>query len=168
MRAEHNQSQFRVLALWPSGNVKYVLIDGQDSPGVGATDYTINVVKTTGSGANGGSNIITDNEDCAGNPNTNLLCANTGTAKFQIKKINFNLFDDVLVGSRHVVSSSNHGATDGLVLTGPRTGQFMPGAVVAQPPARISRNALRSTSRTRTPPQLIPLKTTALYVRPSR
>src|SRR3989475_236909 len=68
--------QFRVLGRWPSGNLKWVLVDTlADVPAGG---QNTNIVLTTGSGNFGGSNLATDNGS--------TLSINTGTASFTIKK----------------------------------------------------------------------------------
>jgi hypothetical protein len=101
--------QFRVLARWPSGNIKWVLVDTlADVPAGG---QNTNIVLTTGSGNFGGSNLATDNGSS--------ISINTGTATFSIKKANFNLLDQAVVNGRTLVAS---GTSTGLVVVGPTPG----------------------------------------------
>src|SRR2546427_5051688 len=101
--------QFRVLGRWPSGNLKWVLVDTlADVPAGG---QNTNIVLTTGSGNFGGSNLATDNGS--------TLSINTGTASFTIKKANFNLIDQAVVNGRTLVAS---GTSSGLVVVGPAPG----------------------------------------------
>ena len=101
--------QFRVLGRWPSGNIKWVLVDTlADVPAGG---QNTNIALTTGSGNFGGSNLATDNGSS--------ISINTGTATFSIKKSNFNLLDQAVVNGRTLVAS---GTSTGLVVVGPAPG----------------------------------------------
>ena len=103
--------QFRVLGRWPSGRIKWLLVDTQANITAGQTNSSV-VLTGGGSGNFGGSNLATDNGS--------TISVNTGSANFIIKKANFNIVDQALVGSTTVVSS---GSSQGLVLTGPAPGQ---------------------------------------------
>ncbi len=98
--------QFRVLARWPSGNIKWVLVDTQADVPAGLQNNSISLVN--GNGNFGGPNLATDNGGS--------ISVNTGVAQFVIRKANFNLFDQVVVGGKTVVQS---GTSAGLVLMGP-------------------------------------------------
>ena len=106
-----NVGQFRVLGRWPSGRIKWVLVDTQASL-TGGTQSTALALATGGSGNFGGSNLATDNGA--------TISVNTGTGAFTIKKANFNGIDSVVVGGTTVVAS---GTSQGFVVTGPAPGQ---------------------------------------------
>lgn len=99
--------QFRELASWPSGRVKWALLDTQ-LPSLSAGGTSTAIAVTTGSGNFGGSNLATDNGT--------FITVATGTATFGIRKANFNGLDTVVVGSTTIVSSAT---SSGLVVTGP-------------------------------------------------
>jgi len=99
--------QFRVLARWPSGRIKWVLVDTQANVSAGGANSSI-ALTSGGTGAFGGGNLATDNGA--------TITIATGTATFTVKKSNFNVFDIVDVGAAHVVLS---GASSGLVISGP-------------------------------------------------
>ena len=101
--------QFRVLGRWPSGNIKWVLVDTQADVTAGQQNTGISL--TTGSGNFGGANLASDNGGS--------ITVNTGSAQFTIRKKNFNVFDQVVVNGKTVVAS---GTSPGLVLTGPSGG----------------------------------------------
>jgi YetA-like protein/Galactose oxidase, central domain len=101
--------QFRVLGRWPSGNVKWILVDTQADVPAGGNNRSIAL--TAGSGNFGGTNLALD--DGA------TITINTGAAKFTIKKANFNLIDVAVVDGRTLVSS---GSSAGLVVVGPAPG----------------------------------------------
>jgi len=99
--------QFRVLGRWPSGSVKWALMDAiVDGPG--------SISVTGGPGSSGGASLATDNGG--------TITINTGAATFTIKKANFNGIDSVVMGGQTLVASSN-AQTRGLVITGPTPGQ---------------------------------------------
>jgi YetA-like protein/Galactose oxidase, central domain len=101
--------QFRALGRWPSGNVKWLLVDTQAD--VRARRQNTGIALTTGTGNFGGSDLTTDNGA--------TITVNTGTATFTIKKANFNLIDQALVNGRTLVAS---GSSMGLVVVGPAPG----------------------------------------------
>jgi Bacterial Ig-like domain (group 1)/PcRGLX-like protein central beta sandwich domain/Dockerin type I domain len=103
--------QFRVLGRWPSGRIKWVLVDTQASVGAGQL-HTSYALTGSGAGSFGGSNLATDNGA--------TITVNTGAAAFTIRKANFNLVDNVVMGTSTVVAS---GSSQGLVITGPAPGQ---------------------------------------------
>ena len=125
-------AQFRCMAKWPSGNAEWVLVDTQlpsFAEGTPGYDTTISLVQV----ASGGGNFPASNmaQQCSGPgapvaacPDANHIVVQTGAATFLIKQANYNLFDDVQVGPTHLVSSSGHGAFDGLLLLGPSHTQY--------------------------------------------
>jgi hypothetical protein len=104
-----NAGQFRVLGRWPSGRIKWVLVDTLASLSAG-TQTGIGLT-SGGSGNFGGSDLATDNGA--------TITVSTGSATFTIRKANFNGIDQVVVGGTTVVSS---GTSQGLVVTGPPPG----------------------------------------------
>src|ERR1035441_8462466 len=103
--------QFRVLGRWPSGRIKWVLVDTQANVTAGQTNASL-ALTSGGAGNFGGANLATDNGS--------TITVNTGTATFTIKKAFFNVVDQVLVGATTVVAS---GSSQGMVVTGPAPGQ---------------------------------------------
>src|SRR5581483_9501864 len=101
--------QFRVLGRWPSGNIKWVLVDTQADVTAGGQNTSISL--TNGSGNFGGPDLASDNG--------NTVTVNTGPAQFTIRKANFNLFDQVVVNGKVLVAP---GTSPGLVLMGPAPG----------------------------------------------
>lgn len=137
-------SQFRVLALWPDGNVKWVLVDGETQNNVtpcnsydtttftvcptGSADTAPFLVKSTCSGpcnfANGGTQNLAVQTD------STHITVSTGAATFIISygADGFDIFHDVAISGTHLVLASNHGANDGLVLMGPPPNNASPNA----------------------------------------
>lgn len=115
-------SQFRCLGKWPSGNAKWMLVDGQiPSFTTGGVDKSLQLVSLSFGGGNSSGTMGTQ---CSGTSptgcfNSNQYIVNTGAATFLINETGFNIFDDVLVGSTHIVAHATHGATDGFTLQGP-------------------------------------------------
>ncbi len=103
--------QFRVLGRWPSGRIKWVLVDTQASLNAGQANTSI-ALTDGGSGNFGGSNLATDNGA--------TITVNTGAATFTIRKANFNGIDQAVVAGKTVVAS---GTSQGFVVTGPAPGQ---------------------------------------------
>jgi len=103
--------QFRVLGRWPSGRIKWVLVDTQASLNGGGSNTSITLT-SGGSGNFGGSNLASDNGG--------TITINTGSATFTIRKANFNVIDQAVVGGTTVLAS---GTSQGLVVTGPPVGQ---------------------------------------------
>src|SRR5581483_9267704 len=117
-------AQFKVLANWPSGNAKWVLVTALASPLANGTDST-NILCKTGTttagitcGASGGnfpaSTLATDNNNCTTTA-IGFICVNTGTMKFIIRKANFDVLDGATSGS-HVFLASG---SNGIVVNGP-------------------------------------------------
>lgn len=103
--------QFRVLGRWPSGRIKWVLVDSVVNVGAGATNGSL-ALTDGGSGNFGGPSLAVDNGA--------TITVSTGAATFTIRKANFNVVDQVQVGGVTVVAS---GASQGLVVNGPAPGQ---------------------------------------------
>ncbi len=103
--------QFRVLGRWPSGRIKWVLVDTQAAVTAGGLNTSI-ALTDGGSGDFGGPILATDNGS--------TITVNTGSSVFTIRKDHFNLLDQVLVGGTTVIAA---GASQGLVVTGPSLGQ---------------------------------------------
>jgi len=102
-----SSGQFRMLGTWPSGNYKWVEVCGI-VPVLSAGGTAALALTNTGTGNFGGSDLATDN-------GTTITVA-TGAATFTIKKANFNVVDQVVIGTTTVVAS---GASQGLVILGP-------------------------------------------------
>jgi hypothetical protein len=92
-------AQFRVLARWPNGAIRWVLVDFQSDLAAGGT--AAGAALTTGSGAFGGSDLAVDN-------GTSILVS-TGSASFTIRKSPFRVFDQVSVGATNLVSAGGEG-----------------------------------------------------------
>src|SRR6185369_5796190 len=72
--------QFKILAHWPSGHAKWVLIDSQ-LPSLSAGAVSTGVISLVGGAGNfGGSNLAADSN--SGNANSGTITINTGTATF--------------------------------------------------------------------------------------
>jgi hypothetical protein len=100
--------QFRVLGQWPSGNIKWLLVDTQADVPAGGQNTAISL--TTGTGSFGGATLATDNGS--------TITVNTGTATFTIKKANFDLIDQAVVNGKSLLTSGS----SGLVVLGPNPG----------------------------------------------
>ncbi|MFZ2937579.1 MAG: M64 family metallopeptidase, partial [Candidatus Omnitrophota bacterium] len=90
--------QFRPLAYWINGNIKWVLVDTQATVQANS-QTTISLV--SGTGNSGGSNLAIDNGS--------YLSVDTGTAQFMIKKSNFNMVDKAVVNGKELVQQNNSG-----------------------------------------------------------
>ncbi len=101
--------QFRVLGRWPSGNVKWVLVDTEAD--VDSTGTSQQVSLTSGKGNFGGEPLAKDYPA--------KIVVNTGAAEFTIRKSRFNLLDRVVVGNKEILKP---GTSYGLVLMGPAPG----------------------------------------------
>src|SRR5215475_3241734 len=102
--------QFRCLAEWEDQSCKWVLVDTQASLAAGGISTSISL-NNSGTGNFGGANLATDN-------GANIT-VDTGAAQFTIKKANFNVLDQVVVGGITIVSS---GSSTGLAIAGPAAG----------------------------------------------
>lgn len=94
-----SMGQFRELARWPNGNIKWVLADFQSDVPANGTNMSVSLANGTGN--SGGSNLATDN-------GSNLII-DTGPAQFVVKKANFNIFDKVTINGQILVSSGSDG-----------------------------------------------------------
>jgi hypothetical protein len=103
--------QFRVLGRWPSGRIKWVLVDTQVNITAGQANTSV-AMTSGGTGNFGGSNLATDNGA--------TITVSTGAATFTIRKANFNGIDQAVVGGTTLVAS---GTSQGLVVLGPAPGQ---------------------------------------------
>jgi hypothetical protein len=101
--------QFRVLGRWPSGNIKWILMDTLAD--VTAGGQNTRIALTNGSGNFGGPNLAIDSGKS--------ITVNTGTASFGLRKNNFNLIDQAVVYGKTLVAS---GSSAGLVVVGPSPG----------------------------------------------
>lgn len=97
--------QFRVLARWPSGNVRWVLVDTQASLAANAQSTALALVP--GSGDFGGGPLATDLGT--------TLSIDTGSAVFTVRKQGWNLLDRVVVGGVQLIAP---GTSPGVELTG--------------------------------------------------
>jgi hypothetical protein len=101
--------QFRILGRWPSGNIKWVLVDTLADVHAGTTNNSI--VLTNGSGDFGGPNLATEDKSA--------ITISTGTATFLLRKRKFDLIDQAVVGGRVLVKP---GTSTGMVIIGPSPG----------------------------------------------
>jgi hypothetical protein len=108
--------QFRVLGRWPSGRIKWVLIDTEATLSAGGSNTAI-VLTSGGTGNFGGASLAVDNGS--------TITVSTGSATFTIRKANFNVIDTAIVAGKTVVA---RGSSQGLVVTGPPPGQTTCGA----------------------------------------
>jgi hypothetical protein len=115
--------QFRVLGRWPSGRIQWVQVDTQATLSAGQKNTAITLTDG-GTGNFGGPNLATDNGS--------TITVSTGAATFTIRKANFDVLDQVVVGSTTVIVS---GASQGLVLLGPDPTAAYPGNVTCLPTA---------------------------------
>ena len=99
--------QFRVLARWPSGNIKWVLVDTQADLSAGGKNTEISLT-AAGKGNFGGPKLATDDGP--------TVTVNTGAGVFTIRKTTFNVFDRVTIGNKTLISSDS---SLGLVILGP-------------------------------------------------
>ena len=99
--------QFRVLGRWPSGNIQWVLVDTQADLAAGRNNGSISVTMG-GTGNFGGPDLASEDG--------NTVKVDVGSAVFTVRKTNFDLFDQVVVGGKTLLSS---GASEGLVILGP-------------------------------------------------
>ena len=104
-----SNGQFRVLGRWPSGNIKWILVDTMAD--VTAGKQNTEIVLTKGSGNFGGANLAADNGF--------TITVNTGTSSFVLRKSKFNLIDQAVVNGKTLVAA---GSSAGLVVVGPSPG----------------------------------------------
>ncbi|MDR3629540.1 MAG: hypothetical protein P4L42_04320 [Desulfocapsaceae bacterium] len=91
--------QFRALAWWPNGNIRWVLTDFQADVPAGGTNAGVSLI--AGNGNFGGDNLAADSGSS--------ITVTTGKALFTVRKTNFNILDSVVVGSKTLVQSNNPG-----------------------------------------------------------
>jgi hypothetical protein len=100
-------AQFRVLARWPSGNVKWVLIDTQADVRAGRQNRSLRLTRAEQRRRGPETELARDDG--------NTIVVRTGSAEFEVRKTNFNLLDRVSVGNVELVSAN---ASLGAVLIG--------------------------------------------------
>lgn len=91
-----NSYQFRTLAKWPDGSVKWVLIDFEADV---KADSSINEIKVIRGDGNSHGILALDKK--------NVIVVNTGVMTVEIKKRGFNLFDSVVLSGKKIISSGN-------------------------------------------------------------
>ncbi len=114
-------AQFSVEGKWPDGNIKWVKVRAV-VPSVSAGGTATVTLTNSGGGNFGGSNLATDNGA--------TITVATGTATFTIKKSNYNVFDQVVMGSTTLVAS---GTSQGVVVLGPNPTATYPANVTCLP-----------------------------------
>lgn len=114
-------AQFSVEGTWPSGNLKWVKVRAI-VPSVSAGGTAALTLTDSGAGNFGGSDLAVDN-------GTTITVA-TGAATFTVKKANFNVIDQAVVGSTTLVAS---GTSQGIVVVGPDATAAYPGNVTCSP-----------------------------------
>jgi hypothetical protein len=97
--------QFRALARWPSGNLRWVLVDAQATLPAGGQSTALALVP--GSGGFGGADLATDLGT--------TIRVDTGSAQFTLRKQGWNLLDRVVVGGTELVAP---GTSTGVELIG--------------------------------------------------
>jgi hypothetical protein len=85
--------QFRTLAKWPDGSMKWVLVDFQTSVKSGGINNNIHVIRGSG---NSPGELAEDKGE--------VISINTGVMSVQIKKKGFNLFDSVIMEGRGIIA----------------------------------------------------------------
>jgi hypothetical protein len=113
-------AQFMVEGKWPSGNIKWIKVRAIVPSVSGGGTATVTLTDS-GTGNFGGSNLATDNGS--------TITVSTGAGTFTIKKANFNVVDQVVIGSNTLVA----GGSQGLVILGPDPTAVYPGNVTCLP-----------------------------------
>lgn len=103
--------QFRVLGRWPSGRIKWLLVDTQVDVNAGQVNTALSVTDG-GSGSFGGPDLAFDNG--------RSISVDTGSARFTIRKDRFNVLDEVVMGQARLVTRDT---SQGLVVVGPEPGR---------------------------------------------
>jgi hypothetical protein len=97
--------QFRTLARWPDGSVRWALVDFQtDVKAGGISDNNVHVIRGSG---NSYGKLAESKGD--------VIIVNTGVMTVEIKKKGFNLFDSVTGDNKEIISK---GASKGIVVIG--------------------------------------------------
>jgi len=91
--------QFRELARWPGGALKWVLVDYQSDLAAGGANASVSL--TSGSGNFGGADL--------GSDQGTALAIATGAATFTVRKSPFRVLDQVSVGATALVSAGGEG-----------------------------------------------------------
>ncbi len=109
--------QFRALATWPSGYVKWALVDVAADVPAGGANTSLEILN--GVGRSSPDDIAFDNG--------NLITVNTGDLVMQISKTGFDVFHQVWVGGTQIVAAGASGgivgvAVDGTTLIVPKPG----------------------------------------------
>jgi hypothetical protein len=91
--------QFRELARWPGGAIKWVLVDFQSDLPAGGASAAVSLA--SGTGNFGGADLASDQ-------GTNINVT-TGAAVFSVRKSPFRLFDQVSVGAASLVAAGGEG-----------------------------------------------------------
>ena len=91
--------QFRALATWSSGNLKWALVDFQTSVPAGGVQTAVSL--TDGGGSFGGSSLATDNGS--------TITVSTGAGQFTILKSNFDMIHQATVGGQSFVQAGGLG-----------------------------------------------------------
>ena len=99
--------QFRALGRWPSGNLKWVLVDTQADLAAGGKNTAIHLTRG-GTGNFGGPDLATDDRS--------TITVNTGVAAFTLRKTRFNVFERVVAQGKTLIAAGND---QGLVIMGP-------------------------------------------------
>jgi hypothetical protein len=107
--------QFRVLAWWPSGSIKWILVDTQTD--VDSAGMVKQLFLTTGHGNFGGEPLAKDSPA--------KIEIRVGIAEFTIRKSRFNLIDRAVVANKEIIKP---GTSRGLILAGPALGLTVCGA----------------------------------------
>jgi hypothetical protein len=114
-------AQFTVEGKWPDGNIKWVKVRAI-VPSVSAGGTSTVTLTNSGAGNFGGADMATDNGA--------TITVNTGVATFTIKKSNYNVFDQVVMGATTLVAS---GTSQGVVVLGPTPTAAYPANVTCLP-----------------------------------
>ncbi len=102
--------QFRTLAKWPDGSVKWALVDFQEDVEAGTFTENIEVVRGDG---NSGQALALDKG--------NMITVDTGIMTVVIRKKGFNLFDSVVVNGKKIISG---GDSEGIVAVDKNSDKF--------------------------------------------
>ncbi|MCK5505542.1 MAG: hypothetical protein KAJ10_10290, partial [Thermodesulfovibrionia bacterium] len=97
--------QFRTLAEWPDGSVKWALVDFQTDLLAGESNNDIKIVRGDG---NSSKNYIARNKG-------DKIIVDTGIMDVEIRKKGFNLFDRVVIKGKEIVKREK---SKGIVVTG--------------------------------------------------
>ncbi len=102
--------QFRTLAKWSDGSVRWALVDFQTDVEIGRSTNNIKVIRGNG---NSYGKLAHDKGD--------MIVVDTGAMTVEIRKRGFNLFDSVVVNGKKIVSS---GDSEGIVAVDKNSNKF--------------------------------------------